>query len=298
MIDKSRFISSMKVSRHSKASLDDAGRPTKFNAKPWEPNQVVLESDDFIYVSRVPVAPGAEIPRMVDVSPSWTLMEEYASRQVVSEGRILGARGLATSTWTSEDLDRALQVACDMGRWDIAYMMVLKTWDLTELSPTAFLWESFPHTSQLSIVSGGRVFSPGGLTKTVLESWWAWQGGYHCPKATLYTDWGEFAQVMGGLRNPYALVGITPMVIGSQDFPAGVLPPSLNPKKIKSDWWWGQGVAYLANSKGIVLPYWFVTSDAGSRGSIEELAWGSTVRNSMSRKMNLPVLIARRSSAF
>lgn len=302
-IDKSKFVGAMKVARHAKASLDAQGNPTRWNSRPWNPNQIVLETDKFVFVSRMAVAPGQEIPRMVETERGWTLMEEYASR-LTSRPNKLKPRGFAQyGLWGSEELDRGLQVACDMGRWDIAFMMVVKTWGLGEIAPNEVLWDSFPHTSTMSVVSQGRLFIPSGLTKQVIENWWAWQGGYHSPKATLWTDWDEYEAVMRGLRNPFKLGGVPDDIgvvrLSRTERPLGVVPPALTPGDLSGrEWWYGAGVAYIANHTGTVLPYWYVSAADGSRGNVEELAWGSGVRNNLSRQMNLPVLIARQSSAF
>lgn len=298
-LDPTKFASGMRVTRHAKETLDDQGRPTRWNSKPWKANQVVLEDSKYIYVSRQPVGEGTAIPRMVEIVRGWTLVEAYAGSLVGSPSLTPG-RGLgAIKPWNSDDLDRGLQVACDMGRWDIAYMMVVEVWGLGEVGPADVLWDTFPHISAMSVVSGGRLFVPAGLTRTVVENWWAWQGGYHNPRGTLWTDWDEYGRVMAGLRNPFKL-GAVPANLGvlqPSERPVGQAPRALDPAELAGrEWWWGQGVAYLANARGTVLPYWYVTGDQGATGHVEELAWGADVRNKLSRQMNLPVLIARRSS--
>lgn len=301
VLDKSRFAQAVKVTRHDRSTLDESGNPTKYQAKPWKPNQIVLDTERYIYVSRLPVEAGTEIPRMVDVNPGWTLMEEYASRTLTHKPRDTPTRGGTHSPSRNQDLDRALQVACDMGRWDIAFMMVVRHWDLGAVKPDSIVWETFPHTSQMSVISDGRLFTPAGLSKVVIENWWAWQGGYHCPGSVLWVDWDEYAAFMNGIRNPFKLAGVPDMEerISSEERPVGQVPGALNPSDLAGRaWWWGQGVAYLANHLGTVLPYWFVTSEDGSTGRVGELAWGPSVRNSLSRKMNLPVLIARKSNVF
>lgn len=300
-LDKSRFATTMTVSRYAKADLDDQGRPTRFNAKPFTPNQVVLETDDFVFVSRVPVAQGTTIPRLVNVDPKWTLSEQFATKVTLGAGGDAPqVHNLMGHLEASDDLDRALQAACDMGRWDVAFMMVLKVWDLGEMSPASVLWDRFPHASRMSVVSGGRLFVPGGLTKTVIENWWAWQGGYHCPRDLLWTDWDEYERVMLGIRNPFRLAGIPngPVLTKRTDRPVAVAPPALDPSDFTRPWLEGRGVAYLANAQGDVLPYWFVARPDGAQGQVAEdqLAWGEDVRNRLASQMNLPVLIARKSS--
>ena len=300
-IDKSRFATSMAVSRYAKSELDDQGRPTRFNAKPFTKNQIVVETDDFVLVSRVPVAAGTTIPRLVNVDPQWTLAEQFATKITLgAKGDAPQVHNLMAPLEASDDLDRALQAACDMGRWDVAYMMVIKVWDLGELSPTSIIWDRFPHASRMSVVSDGRLFVPGGVTKLVIENWWAWQGGYHCPRQTLWTDWVEYDRVMASLRNPFKLAGMLsePKLTSRTDRPVAAIPAALDPRDITRSWKEGRGVAYLANAKGDVLPYWFVTGSVGAQGQIAEdqLAWGEDVRNHLARQMNLPVLVARRSS--
>ena len=300
-LDKSRFATSMLVSRYAKSELDDQGRPTRFNAKPFTPNQVVVETGDFVFVSRVPVAPGTTIPRLVDLDPQWTLAEQFATTMTLGAGGDAPqVHNLMAPLESSDDLDRALQVACDMGRWDVAYMMGLKVWDLGELAPASILWDRFPHLSRMSVVSDGRLFVPGGLTKKIIEQWWAWQGGYHSPREFLWTDWDEYDRVMGSIRNPFKIAGMLmpPTLTKRTDRPVAAAPAALDPADIPLAWMEGRGVAYLANAKGDVLPYWFVTSSVGAQGQVSEdqLAWGEDVRNRLARQMNLPVLVARRSS--
>lgn len=308
-VDRSRFAQSMTVTRHFKNELDAAGRPTAFNSKPFEPNQIVMESDEFVFVSRVPLTAGSAIPRMIEVEPGWSLVDQFASRASVPvplRGQAVVPRGFATPVESNEGLDKALQVACDMGRWDIAFMMVVKVWDLGVVTPSSVVWETFPHHSVMSVVTeaagGGRltVFSPAGLSRTVIERWWAWQGGYHNKRASLWVDWTEYKAVMEGLRNPFNLAGQPghPETIKASKRPVALVPGALAPSDLTGKaWFWGDGVAYLANSRGEVLPYWFVSGKDGAQGEVAELAWGEDVRNRLGRQMNLPILIARRSSA-
>jgi len=298
-IDKSRFASTIAVTRYRKSELDENGRPHRWGARQFKSNQIVLETDEFIFVSHRPVAEGSALPRLVTVDPQWSLIEQYATSHTARRGDSLESRGLLQSTLSSDTLERVLQVACDMGRWDIAFMIILRVYRLNALTPAGVIWDRFPHHSQMRVVSDGRLLVPGGLAKTVIERWWAWQGGYHCPTALLHTDFDEYERFMNGIRNPFNLVGVSEDVVISElniDLPVGVIPPALTAGELGNrEWFWGAGVAYLANAQGKVLPYWYV-SDRGDVPEVEQLAWSVETRTNVARSMNLPILIARRSS--
>lgn len=301
-IDKSRFAQTMTVTRLAKTELDEHGQSRRWGAKRFKPNQIVLESDEFIFVARSPVEEGSSVPTLVTLDPSWSLMEQFASEKtgrVQRTGDSVESRGLLRSTLTSDTLDRVLQVACDMGRWDIAFMIILRVFRLEALTPAGVIWDRFPHHSQMRVVSDGKLLVPSGVAKTVIERWWAWQGGYHCPTSTLHTDYEEYDKFMDGLRNPFQLVGTSEDNVKSElniDLPVGSIPPALTAADLAGrDWFWGAGVAYLVNAQGKVLPYWYV-SDRSDVPEVEQLAWDASTRTNVARSMNLPILVARRSS--
>lgn len=298
-MDRARFAQGTKVTRYAVNevdSVDGVHRPHLWNAKPFTDDQVVLKTDKFYFVSRAGVAPGTRVPVLSQVSRDWSLVEEYAQR-VSGRPNEMGVRGLGLGI-RSDDLDRGLQTACDMGRWDVAFMMVVRAWDLGGVAPNMVIWDSFPHESSMAVVSGGRLFVPWGVARKVLENWWAAHGGWHC-KVPLMADWAEYEAVMGGLRNPLRLAGLPETLpsVEKEARPVGVVPAALTPADLaERAWAYNDGVAYLANAKGTVLPYWYATGPEGSTG-MAEAAWGEDVRNRLMGQMNLPILIARRLNA-
>lgn len=299
VIDKNRFAQLTKVSRFHRSELDENGAPRRFGSRKFDQKQVVLETDQFVFVTRNEVAEGIEIPRMVALDPRWTLVEAFATNTLRGTRGGVDSRGVLTTSLTSETLERALQIACDMGRWDIAYMMILRVYGLAPLTPQSVIWERFPHASQMRVVSDSKLLVPSGLAKTIIERWWAWQGGYH--GTSIHVDYEEYERFMNGIRNPFTLVGTSEAAVRSElniELPVGVIPPALAPADLAGRaWYYGDGVAYLANSQGKVLPYWYVSGSEGSTILPEsELAWGAEVRTNVARSMNLPILIMRRSS--
>lgn len=294
----------MRVSRYEKGSVDlngDVFRCRRVNSRPFYADQIVHETDHFYFVNPIRTNKvDISAPRLVE--RSWNLVDEIAIGRT-GKADIAGLnRGVSElPPLTIVELDRALNMAQDMGRWDMAFRMILDLYAVEELDKASVVWERFPHRSAMAVIVGDRMIAPGGAAKDVIEKWWAYNGGYHGPSRVYLPADSEYKQFMTGVRNPFTLCGVDRAIhrerIARALLPVAHLPGELTAERLAGrEWWSHDRVAYLADVDGVVLPYWYVNENNGREPN--RVAWDEQFRKRLASHMLLPLLVQRRVERF
>lgn len=300
MIDPKNFATGIKATRYAKDEVKLSGDQytvRRFGSKPFTKEAIVYETSEFYFVNRDQTSV-RDMPLLVSFDHTWTLLDEIMSERVGHRSNVRDLdRGIShVLPLTLTDVDRAINIAQDMGRWDMAYAMILDLFGLAWLHKSDVIWERFPHRSAMSVIVDKRLFTPAGAMKEVIEKWWALNGGYHGASKLFAPTKTEYEEFMLGLRNPFLLAGVDKSVaknkINNSMLPLGHKPEELRAERLVGrDWWSHDHVAYLADSDGVVLPYWFVDQDNGKLPS--RVGWDSELRKKLAASMNLPLLIKR-----
>lgn len=300
MIDPTHFATGIKATRYKKSetkSVGDQFLVKRFNVKPFTKDDIVYETTEFYFVNRNR-SNLKDLPLLVSFDPGWTLLDEIMSERVGHRSNVRDLdRGISQIVPLSlAEVDRALNIAQDMGRWDMAYLMILDLFDLDWLTKSDVLWERFPHRSAMSVIVDNRLFVPTGAMKEVIEKWWALNGGYHGPTKLYAPTPSEYEEFMNGLRNPFLLAGVDKNIaknkIANSMLPVGYKPEELRAERLVGrEWWSHDHVAYLADGDGVVLPYWFVDKNNGKEPS--RVGWDLKLRKQLAASMHLPLLLKR-----
>lgn len=269
--------------------------------RPWRDSQVLLTTEDFVYVLPNAMTAGNPLDLLTAARTTRAFALLPLFEKDLGKGGKVGR--VQIEAWaeplSSLDLDRAVNVCQDLGRWDMAVLLILSLFGSPPFDPESIQWAGFPHTSRMAFVfedstHGARGFIPSGATKQVLEAWWAVNGGYHAASIWLPAA-DEFRAFMEGAQNPWAAVGVDPGVVGRQ-LRADLLPV-LHPRP--SGRWDSRyasssgGVGYRGDENGVVRPFYFVTGTPPATPVPEKVAWGKEFRDELVRHMGLPIFVVR-----
>lgn len=269
--------------------------------RPWRDSQVLLSTDEWVYILPNAMTAGNPLDLLTAArtSRAFALLPLF-EKELERGGKVGRVRVEAWSEpLSSVDLDRAVNVCQDLGRWDMAVHLILSLFGSPDFLPESIQWAGFPHTSRMAFVfedvlHGARGFIPAGAVKQVLEYWWAVNGGYHAAAVWLPPP-EEFRSFMEGAQNPWAAVGVDPAVVGRQ-LRADLLPV-LHPRP--SGKWDSRyascsgGVGYRGDENGVVRPFYFVTGAPPTAPAPPKRAWGRDLRDELVRFMGLPIFIVR-----
>lgn len=305
-LDTSKFISGVRAARYYKKQvLEDSAVPDKFQVlmtgrKAFMRDQIIMETDDVYIVSPIRFNNRSNDLIAVNMDSGWSLLTDFLDQTRYgrpSNTNDLVRPGFGVEPIAMSDVDRALNVLQDMGRWDIAFRLVANLVGLAGVRPDDIRWEKFPHKSKMLLMTSKNtgLFLTGAM-KDVVEKWWAYTGGWHNPCAFIYMpDDKEYREFMNGLRNPFVLAGVNREaareVIEQNLHPVESTFPDLTEADLAGrDFWVHRGVIYLADTEGSVLPYWFGTA---SGPEPERVGWDESTRKLLAGHMNLPLLVQR-----
>lgn len=305
-LDTSKFVSGVRASRYYKNQVvEDAEVPDKFQVliagrKPFMRDQIIMETDDVYIVSPIRFKGRQNDVIASHLDSGWSVLTDFLDH--TQYGRPTSTNDLVRPGFGVEpiamaDVDRAINVLQDMGRWDIAFRLVANLVGMASVRPSDIRWEKFPHKSKMLLMTSKNtgLFLSGAM-KDVVEKWWAYNGGYHCPTPVLYMPGDkDYKEFMDGLRNPFVLAGV------NREAAREVIERNLHPVEqdigdLGADdlgsrrFWAYKGVIYLEDTEGNVLPYWFGTLVGPEP---ERIGWDETTRKSLARHMNLPLLVQR-----
>lgn len=260
----------------------------------YDRSQVLLEDDTYYYVSPVKVV-GSKAAPIKAADTTWASGSAFTAalaKDVGADGRAIPKRTVMDSI-ASDDFDKVLSVCTDMGRYDIAWRLVVSHLDLPLQMPVSYVqWEKFPHKSAMILMTSEHTaVAPAGMVAHVVDRWWALNGGYH--GSFMYNIGArEYSQFMNSIRNPYKVAGVIPgnILLGRQYHAAYQMPPNAKKPSDGRKSWVYNGILYLADVDGVVLPYWY-TSSRGARP--EKVAWDADVRRALANELGLPISLAR-----
>lgn len=305
-LDPERFVSGVRAIRHPKnVTIEDTEKPGFFRVlgmpvRHFESAQILMETPTYYLVSPVKMANRKNDILTVNVESGWNLLEAFARGKKMTRGQdtdTLVRPGFGVDPITMDDIDRALNVLQDMGRWDIAFRSVLDILGMSTCPASSVVWEKFPHKSKMLVMTGPTTgVYLAGCMKDVIEKWWAYCGGYHNPTGSVYVvPDAEYEDFLRGVRNPFMLAGVN--IRAAQERIAGCLHPvTFLPEDLTAEnlgnrpFWVHRGVVYLADVDGFVLPYWYgnMKGEAPS-----EVGWNREMRRALAGHMNLPLLVQR-----
>ncbi|MEK9736249.1 MAG: hypothetical protein VW239_02880 [Candidatus Nanopelagicales bacterium] len=263
---------------------------------------MLLETPEFAFILPKPLSSGdpMELLTAAKTTRAFAIVPQFEAE--LQENGQVGR--VQVEAWaepiSSADLDRAINVCQEIGRWDMAVYLLLDLLGADTFEPASIQWAGFPHTSRMAFVfkapgdDGWRGFIPAGAPKQVLEYWWAASGGYHARRIWLPPR-SEYDAFMASVRNPWKCIGVDPSVVGRK------LEPALLPvMHIRAAVPWDSryaavhgGVGYRGDESGTQRPHYYVTGAPEAAASPEKVAWGKEFRDKLVRHMNLPVFIAR-----
>lgn len=306
-IESAKFAQSIRCKRIPNTRiLPDRGdgliRCDIARVKPWRASQVLLTTPEYTFVLPRPLSSGdpMELLTAVKNTRAFAIVPQFEAE--LQENGQVGR--VQVEAWAEPislaDLDRAVNVCQELGRWDMAVYLLLDLLGGPPFEPSSIQWSGFPHTSRMAFVfpseagGGWRGYIPSGAAKQVLEYWWGASGGYHARRIWLPPR-SEYDAFMESVRNPWACIGVDPAVVGRK------LEPSLLPvmhARPAAPWdsryaAVHEGVGYRGDENGTLRPYYYVTGAPPTVSSPEKIAWGKDFRDKLVRHMNLPVFIAR-----
>lgn len=312
-LEPSRFASGVRASRYDKKNVvveaDGSGmiKPLVFGKKPFHKNQILVETDEYYIVSPVVLehrAVGDVLSVCLD--PGWNIVTEMLTGRNRTKGEDSGKLlrpGFGHEVIYRADIDRAINVLQDMGRWDVAFRLVLDLLDMDTCPATAVLWEKFPHKSKMLLLTSPTTgIYLGGAMKDVVEKWWAYCGGYHNKKGQVYImPRDEYDEFMKGVRNPFVLAGVdreaSRIVLRSNFHPVAFQPEDITAAHVSGrKYWVFDRVIYLADVDGYVLPYWYTNMD-NTAETPERVGWDRDMTKKLAAHMNLPLLVQRKVEA-
>lgn len=306
-IESAKFAQSIRCKRiPNNRILTDRGdgliRCDIARVKPWRASQVLLTTPEFTFVLPKPLTSGdpMELLTAAKTSRAFAIVPQFEA-ELQENGKV---GRVQVESWAEPisyaDLDRAVNVCQEIGRWDMAVHLLLDLLGGPTFEPQSIQWAGFPHTSRMAFVfsskegGGWRGYIPSGAPKQVLEYWWGASGGYHARRIWLPPR-SEYDAFMASVRNPWKCIGVDPALVGRK------LEPSLLPvMHVRAAGAWDsryaalhEGVGYRGDENGTIRPYYYVTDAPDTAPSPEKVAWGKDFRDRLVRHMNLPVFIAR-----
>lgn len=306
-----KFAASARASRYEKDKVtkgdgEDMYKPLSFGRKPFHKSQILVETDKFFVVSPIRVEKtGGDELISVCLNPGWSLVTEIATGATkLSWGQDTSTilrPGFGHETVHMVDVDKALNVLQDMGRWDIAFKVVMDLLNVQgDVVPAASVtWEKFPHKSKMLFFTSERTgIYLGGVMKDVVEKWWAYCGGYHNKSGLIpVVPRDEYDDFMAGVRNPFVLAGVDRgaiyAMIAKHLHPVEWLPEDITLEMVGArKYWVHDRVIYLVDTDGFVLPYWYTNIEDGP--APEHIAWDKDMVRKLAGYMNLPLLVQRR----
>lgn len=293
MIKPEKHSLGLRCARRAKVDLEEAAGvlvDKKNPGRTWHRDQVLLETETDLYLSPVRLVAGSL--QTAGGIRGWNLMEQYLNGDIAPRGSTATPReDFNRPTVMYSDIDRALNVMQDMGRWDVAFRMVLDLYDMPGMGPFDVVWETFPHKSKMLLMTGPNTgVHLGGACKDVVEHWWALNGGYHAKRIHVVDD-KEFDNVMNGIRNPYRLAGV------NRDAARERVARDLHSVKVSRDpiaAWSGDyrvvdGVLYVPDAGGTYSPWWATTLI----GEPCAAAWDKKFRRELAGELGIPLLVRR-----
>lgn len=306
-IESAKFAQSIRCKRIPNSRiLPDRGdgliRCDIARVKPWRASQVLVTTPEYTFVLPKALSSGdpMELLTAARTTRAFAIVPQFEAD--LQENGQVGR--VQVEAWaepiSSADLDRAVNVCQDIGRWDMAVYLLLDLLGNPTFEPSSIQWSGFPHTSRMAFVfqaadgSGWRGYIPAGAPKQVLEYWWGASGGYHARRIWLPPR-SEYRAFMESVRNPWSCIGVDPAVVGRKLEPELLPVMHIRPAAPYDSRYVAvqSGVGYRGDENGTVRPYYYVTDAPRSAPAPEKPAWGKDFRDRLVRHMNLPVFIAR-----
>lgn len=299
-VEIDKFASAIKCRRILNARIlpqDEAGfyHGNWARCTPWRESQVLFRTPEYTYVLHNALASDSlpiDLLTLATSARNFSLVPQFDSTLARTPERI---GHVVIERWADPlllvDLDRAVNVCQDLGRWDMAVSLILDLLGNPPFHPESIQWAGFPHHSRMAFVFGGRGYIPSGAVKQVLEYWWAAHGGYHARR--IHTPSREdYDKFMASARNPWANVGCDPAVVGRALVPE--LLPVMHPRTpdpFDSRYTAARGgVGYRPDESGTERPWYYVNGGADDGGP---RAWTPEFRDELVRYMRLPLWVSR-----
>lgn len=288
-LDPSRFSAGVKCKRIDKAAARVEGEhiiPTRDYKTAIHVDQVLIETPEYWLVT--PNRVHGITSKVYDVSDTtWSAPTAFAlvagRAAPTAQTRLLDAHVVAPLS--SYQFDKVLDILVEMGRVDVAFELVCEHLDMPGTVPTSWvIFERFAHRSPLVMMtSPNTAVRPEGSVKRVIEHMFILSGGWHGRK--FYRDPTGASEVMLGVRNPWRLAGVVP---GDIRLDRALHSVYKAPDPIVSDGWEHNGVVYMADTDGAILPYWY------GRGAKEAApAWDEAFRRKTASSLGLSIMLAR-----
>lgn len=297
-IDPSRFSSGIKCARVFKENARIEGDfivPTREYKKSFHFDQILIETPDYWLLT--PERVHGVTSKLYDVADTtWVAPTAFAiaANKAVPAAQTRLIDALVVNQLTSYDFDKVLDVLVAMGRIDVAFELVCQHLELPAEMPTSWvLFERFAHRSPMIVMtSATTAVRPEGSIKSVIEHMFILSGGWHGRR--MYRDPAAATEVMASVRNPWKIAGVRP---GDARLDVRLHSVYRMPSQIETpagDFWTHDGVLYLADTDGAVLPYWFTSAE----GTEVTPAWDETFRRKTASHLGLSIMLARNIERF